>query len=431
MISVDLLNSEMASRAAVTFGHEVDVSISDTHRRLQSGTTALRVKYTVACGTSCDAVTAALTDPAVRATHAAALVSAITATASAAGFANAVVSTAEEIASTMTAPQTVTITLPVTCETAVDGAGMDTDCFGHVMWAINTGIVDHPDWYPLLTPANTFEDFQCHLFHLEGVDHCDYLPCDYNCLVEPPAPAPAPAAFTYLGCFRDNEGGRDLTGTGSQNAGGSTAIENANNCVALCAGFQYFGLQWVNECFCDNSYNNGNGNNGNQGDCPDGECPMTHCDADGVLDADGTASLCANGQGNCGNRNAVYNVGVPVTFQYVGCFRDNEGGRDMTGNGGSITAVASVPVDAATECATVCDGYTYFGLQWVNECFCDNGYNNGNGNNGNQGNCPGGECPIADCDSDSTLDADGTADLCANGQGNCGNRNAVYCIGSC
>lgn len=162
MISVDLLNSEMASRAAVTFGHEVDVSISDTHRRLQSGTTALRVKYTVACGTSCDAVTAALTDPAVRATHAAALVSAITATASAAGFANAVVSTAEEIASTMTAPQTVTITLPVTCETAVDGAGMDTDCFGHVMWAINTGIVDHPDWYPLLTPANTFEDFQVH-----------------------------------------------------------------------------------------------------------------------------------------------------------------------------------------------------------------------------------------------------------------------------
>ena len=120
--------------------------------------------------------------------------------------------------------------------------------------------------------------------------------------MEPPAPAPAPAAFTYLGCFRDNEGGRDLTGTGSQNAGGSTAIENANNCVALCAGFQYFGLQWVNECFCDNSYNNGNGNNGNQGDCPNGECPITDCDADGVIDADGTASLCANGQTNCGDR---------------------------------------------------------------------------------------------------------------------------------
>merc|ERR1740117_926242 len=245
---------------------------------------------------------------------------------------------------------------------------------------------------------------------------------------QPPPPSPNPAFGAYVGCFRDNEGGRDLTGTGSQ-AVASTPAAAAAECATLCSGFAYFGLQWTSECFCDNSYANGNGNNANQGDCPNGECPMTHCDADGALDADGTASLCANGQGNCGNRNAVYNVGVPVTFQYVGCFRDNEGGRDMTGNGGSITAVASVPVDAATECATVCDGYTYFGLQWVNECFCDNGYNNGNGNNGNQGNCPGGECPITDCDADGAIDADGTADLCANGQGNCGNRNAVYAIG--
>ena len=66
----------------------------------------------------------------------------------------------------------------------------------------------------------------------------------------------------------------------------------------------YFGLQWTNECFCDNSYNNGYGNNGNQGNCPGGECPITDCDADGVLDDDGTTSLCANGVGNCGNRNA-------------------------------------------------------------------------------------------------------------------------------
>ena len=56
-------------------------------------------------------------------------------------------------------------------------------------------------------------------------------------------------------------------------------------------------LQWVNECFCGNSY-------GNQG-----EADIADCDADGVLDDDGTASLCANGQGNCGWRNAVYSIG--------------------------------------------------------------------------------------------------------------------------
>ena len=68
------------------------------------------------------------------------------------------------------------------CETAADGTGMDTDCFGHVNWAMNTGIVGNPEWYPLLTAGtSTFEDFQCHLYYLEGVDHCDFLPCDYVC----------------------------------------------------------------------------------------------------------------------------------------------------------------------------------------------------------------------------------------------------------
>merc|ERR1711998_309958 len=119
-----------------------------------------------------------------------------------------------------------------------------------------------------------------------------------------------------------------------------------------------------------------------------------------------------------------------LVFQYVGCFRDNEGARQMQGNGGAITAVSTVPVAAAQDCASVCDGYTYFGLQWSNECFCDNTYDEaGRGNNQNQADCPGGECPLLDhCDADGVLDDDGTASLCANGQGNCGNRNAVYCV---
>ena len=111
-------------------------------------------------------------------------------------------------------------------------------------------------------------------------------------------------------------------------------------------------------------------------------------------------------------------------WAYVGCFCDNEGGRDMIGN--TITGVSSVPIDAANDCAAVCDGYSYFGLQRTNECHCDNSYNNGYGTNNDQADCPGGECSITDCDADGVLDADGTASLCANGAGNCANRNAVY-----
>jgi hypothetical protein len=119
----------------------------------------------------------------------------------------------------------------------------------------------------------------------------------------------------------------------------------------------------------------------------------------------------------------VYGMAAPVAappapaagWQYLGCFVDS-GDRDVDMNDDSTmaSAVASVPVNAANECAATCSMYPYFGLQWVNECFCGERY-------GNQG-----EADIADCDSDGALDDDGTASLCANGQGNCGWRNAVY-----
>merc|ERR550537_1053296 len=97
----------------------------------------------------------------------------------------------------------------------------------------------------------------------------------------------------------------------------------------------------------------------------------------------------------------------------------------MTGKATAV--IAQNPHDAALECAQVCAGFRYFGLQWVNECYCDNSYNApGRGQNQAQDDCPGGECPITDCDADGEVDADGTVSLCANGEGNCGNRNAVY-----
>lgn len=58
----------------------------------------------------------------------------------------------------------------------------------------------------------------------------------------------------------------------------------------------------------------------------------------------------------------------------------------------------------------------YFGLQWTNECYCDNNY-------GDQG-----EAPLSSCDADETIDPGDIADLCGNGQGNCGWVNAVYSI---
>ena len=128
-------------------------------------------------------------------------------------------------------------------------------------------------------------------------------------------------------------------------AGASVPIENTNACADLYNSYAYFGLQRVNRCFCDNSYNNGYGNNGNQDNCPGGECPLTDCNADGAIDADGTADLCGNGQDNCDNRNAVYeiNTGTPApspqitlgnTAQSSIGWGSTDGGRAVDGNAG-------------------------------------------------------------------------------------------------
>ena len=173
--------------------------------------------------------------------------------------------------------------------------------------------------------------------------------------------------------------------------------------------------------------------------------PAAACDEEG---GDFTFTGCGCGSGfffnegysraaaaaaNAGNAEVVgtfcSEAATSTTWTYVGCFQDNSGGRDM-GGGAASTRVAQVPLAAATECAVLCagGGFSYFGLQWVNECFCDNSYNNGHGTNNNQAACPDGECSITACDEDGVLDDDGTASLCSNGRGSCGGRNAVYSV---
>lgn len=70
------------------------------------------------------------------------------------------------------------------------------------------------------------------------------------------------------------------------------------------------------------------------------------------------------------------------TYSYVGCFQDRSlfgvlSTRDMPNigmapNRNSLTAANTE--DAAVQCARICEGYQYFGLQSTDECFCDNTY---------------------------------------------------------
>jgi hypothetical protein len=49
--------------------------------------------------------------------------------------------------------------LPCECHTAIWGE----KCHKNTMWALKTGIHQHPEWYPHLTSTSSFEDFQAQL----------------------------------------------------------------------------------------------------------------------------------------------------------------------------------------------------------------------------------------------------------------------------
>jgi len=59
------------------------------------------------------------------------------------------------------------------CHTAVEGE----QCHTAVVWAMQHGIVNHPEWYANLTEKSSFEAFQNHLYAL-NFDNCP-LPCDF------------------------------------------------------------------------------------------------------------------------------------------------------------------------------------------------------------------------------------------------------------
>lgn len=113
-------------------------------------------------------------------------------------------------------------------------------------------------------------------------------------------------------------------------------------------------------------------------------------------------------------------------YLYMGCFVD-AGGDDRLmiappGDDAQLDEYGArtiTPGDGALdECAAACSDFAYMGLHWTNECFC--------GNEGSYG--AQGEADSIDCDSDGDV-SDGIADLCGNGQENCGYRMAVYRIG--
>ncbi|KAH0175344.1 WSC domain-containing protein, partial [Aureobasidium melanogenum] len=190
--------------------------------------------------------------------------------------------------------------------------------------------------------------------------------------------------FTYSGCWSDNVNGRALNGFAPNAPANGTTYES---CAAACLGYEFFGVEYGNQCFCGN--NVGNGAVLQASNNPDVNGCGMFCQGDSseycggpnrmnVFQYNGTLpAIPSNGAGNNGNNNNGANPGPTATtsiqnttsngaYNYFGCWLDNVAGRALTNH-----ALNGQTVGPDT-CAAACSGYQYFGLEYGDECYCAN-----------------------------------------------------------
>jgi hypothetical protein len=66
-------------------------------------------------------------------------------------------------------------------------------------------------------------------------------------------------------------------------------------------------------------------------------------------------------------------IQVAGNYDYIGCYSEATNGRALTGK------IATAPSSGFTIelCMAACQGYTYFGMEYSNECYCGNTINAG------------------------------------------------------
>ena len=159
---------------------------------------------------------------------------------------------------------------------------------------------------------------------ITGQNECTASECTWssgNCFEPEPEPEPEPEAqhsgtpsgFTYIGCYMDSTPrdlefkAGDLGEQDDDSAQGSPSRVMA--CATLCAGYQYMGLQWQNEC-CDNNY--GSLGEAESSDC-DGDGELTNGVADGRANRRTAAGVCATLSTRSPTRAKVTNQSRNVT----------------------------------------------------------------------------------------------------------------------
>ena len=194
--------------------------------------------------------------------------------------------------------------------------------------------------------------------------------------------------YVYLGCYEDNVNGiRALSALENPESG---ALNTPDVCATACVGFQYMGVEYSGECYCDDViYGNNTVAPGGNDPTANG-CDMTcsgnsseYCGGPNrlnmyILNPNATSSTPTTTAASTGPTAAPTGPGVVQTagpYVYAGCYIDNTNGRALSALINPESGVNST-VEA---CAAACSGYRYMGVEYGDECYCANIIGGGNG----------------------------------------------------
>ncbi|XTI86032.1 WSC-domain-containing protein [Cenococcum geophilum] len=174
------------------------------------------------------------------------------------------------------------------------------------------------------------------------------------------------AQYGYVGCFKENNPGRQLATSPYADA------NNANGrCITTCynQGFIFAATQYQQECWCGNAIPIEMDSSTDCNYACTGNANET-CGGNGYFHDWARMSLFADSTKFKGNTTSAplaltQSVG---RYNYIGCYAEN-GAKTLSDK---TTSTNSMTVE---NCATFCSAYTYFGLEYSSECYCGNNMN--------------------------------------------------------
>ncbi|KAB5523167.1 hypothetical protein GE09DRAFT_976836, partial [Coniochaeta sp. 2T2.1] len=187
--------------------------------------------------------------------------------------------------------------------------------------------------------------------------------------------------FSSLGCYTEGNNGRALSSKSFNDDKNMTA----ERCQAYCGtAYAYFGVEWSQECYCGNQLNTGS-------------VPASASDCNSLCSGNKTQYCGGRSRLNIFKRRDVSSSSssaLPTTGQwkYQGCYTEASSGRALSSK--QLYGSASNGNMDLETCGSFCfdNGYSLFGVEYGQQCYCGDKLNAGSVLATNQDDCST-QCP--------------------------------------